>query len=135
MISLVAFQEAIVSLLKADASLVARVGLEIREDEWQASNFVYPCVRVGGPTVGSPFGAGGCANSCSFQIFAFSAEPSSLGCALLTDLVVSAVEEKTFVGPTIRLSTVYITLVTPPKRAQVNVWRSIIECSTIATAV
>lgn len=47
MISLEAIQAQVITLLKADAALVARVGVEIREAQWQGTQFLYPCIRAG----------------------------------------------------------------------------------------
>ena len=133
MVSLVDFQEAIISLLKSDANLVAAVGPEIREDEYQATNWLYPCVRVGGPTLGAPMGV--CNSRGVFQVLVYSTEASSLRCAALTDLVVAALEKKVFVGVKVTMSTIYISVVRPPTRAAGSAWRATVECSTIATTV
>lgn len=133
MISLVDFQAAVIELLKSDGTVTGSVGVEVREDNWQATNFVYPCVRVTGPTIGSTIGT--CTNAVSFEVYTFSNEPSSKGCALLTDIVIKALEEKTLHSTHLNTSRIYITRVLSPKRASVNTWRATIECSTIATGV
>ena len=46
MISIDAVQEGIVAFLKAAPSLVGEVGDEIRESQWQGTEFTYPAVRV-----------------------------------------------------------------------------------------
>lgn len=67
--------------LKADATLVTAVGAEIREDQWQGDDFVYPSVRVGGnqyplhPTDGNCFGQW---INISLSIFVFTEGLSSL---------------------------------------------------------
>ena len=95
MVSILEVQAAIIVLLKAHPGLVAVVGTEIREDEWSATNFKYPCVRV---SMGDVVQNGPCLESVSFSVSSNTVDASSFLCLQLADIVVMYLEDKSLVG-------------------------------------
>jgi len=91
MISFDLLQAAIITALKADVDLVAVVGDEIREEQWQGTGFAYPGVRVaigGGRPVGES-----CVETHSvvnFSVACFSENDSSIEADQLAGLVSDA---------------------------------------------
>ena len=93
-------QAATIALLKADASLDAAVGAEIRESDWQGTAFVYPAVRVDLAQL-RPEGTGACAESWSAlnaRIQVWSNEDSGGECLDLLGLVQVALQRKRLAG-------------------------------------
>lgn len=91
MISTTELQQEVITDLQADALLVAVVGDEIREEQWQGMEFLYPAVRVGMAT-NLPLGDT-CRHNHStmgFKILCFSEDPSSQQCDTLAGLVMDA---------------------------------------------
>ena len=100
MISSEAVQAALVTALKADAPLVALFGVEIRESQWQGTQFVYPCLRVGVVT-GLPYTKDHCRfthSNTRFTISSQSEEASSQDADIGAGLVVSALLGQTIEG-------------------------------------
>jgi hypothetical protein len=83
MISHASFQEQVIDELQGYANLVALVNIdEIREFQYQGTEFNYPAVRVDARTQ-IPEGAGNCRTKHSienFAVVAFSEDASSLEC-------------------------------------------------------
>jgi hypothetical protein len=86
-------QEAIVTRLKADAALVAwlaslSAGDEIRENQWQGTDFTYPAVRIDvetlNPATDTCHPRNGLATA---TVFCFSEQKSSRQCNILARLV------------------------------------------------
>lgn len=97
MISPELIQAAIITQLKANTALInwltaRNAANEIRENEWQGSNFVYPNVRVDlGTQV--PVTNGVChptQSNLSFSVFSFSEQDSSKQANVLAGLVNAA---------------------------------------------
>jgi hypothetical protein len=82
-ISHASFQEQVIDELQGYAALIALVAAdEIRELQYQGTEFAYPNVRVDARTQ-TPEGTGNCRTKHSienFAVFAFSENPSSLEC-------------------------------------------------------
>jgi hypothetical protein len=72
-------QSALVNYLLTQPPVVAIVGAEVREDEWQGADFVYPCIRVGIDVVTPRL----CFDDFSLTVMAFSVEASSRQAAVL----------------------------------------------------
>jgi hypothetical protein len=71
-------QDALVAKLKSDVTLVALLKgktQEVREDQWQGVNFVYPCVRI--KLISQIPSADGCTATCEFSILCYSEGYSS----------------------------------------------------------
>lgn len=100
MISLEAVQASIISLMKADAALVNRVGSEIREDQWQGTEFSYPATRVELES-GLHYTRDQCRNTHSrvrFRVRTYSEQSSSQLADVLAGMVVSALLGNTLSG-------------------------------------
>ena len=130
MISFDLIQAAIITKLKADAPLVAVVGAEIRESQWQGTGFNYPGVRV---EVGSgrPIGES-CVDSHSlvtFTVPCFSENDSSQEADQLAGLVVDALFLDTLVAATFKTGLIRISGagVQSARRSPERIWRSQVE--------
>lgn len=92
MVSIEDVQEAVVTALKADVPLVAAVGVEIRESQWQGVDFTYPIVRVNMSSM-VPWHKGTCADrltSSKFNVLTFSENASSLEANQIAKLAIAA---------------------------------------------
>lgn len=80
MISTADVQAAIITRLKANAPLVALVADEIREEQWMATGYTYPCARVHITRL-APVGIPGLCEdtsfTCDFDVSYRAADPSS----------------------------------------------------------
>jgi hypothetical protein len=111
-------QAGIIAKLKADTSLVAwltarSAGSEIRENQWQGRQFVYPAIRVDllpQTETGNP----PCYSQTLFNVFAFTEGDSSKDCGILAGLVNAALIRKKF-----SLGSV------PPLRTAERVWQAL----------
>jgi hypothetical protein len=117
-------QAATVALLLADAPLVALVGAEIRESEWQGTAFTYPAVRVDLLDL-TPEGNGSCAEAWSAvtgRIRVFSNQASSGQCLDLLAAVQRAVQRKHLIGVGYTSLEMKIASVIMPYQEE-NIWR------------
>lgn len=100
-------QAAVISLLKAQSTITAEVGTEIKEDQWEGTEFRYPCLRVSLLTL-SPHSNGECRPTIAdvaMTVLCFVEGTSSRGAARLAGIVANAIFGK-------RLKTSEITPVT-----------------------
>lgn len=100
MISLEAVQAEVIALLKADAPLVARVGVEIREEQWQGTQFVYPCIRAGASSA-VPMGVDLCGPNNSrnrFIVWSMTEDASSQNADINMGLAIRALAGKYLSG-------------------------------------
>lgn len=114
-------QAATIRLLKAYAPLVALVGDDIREDEWQGTTFTYPNVRVAmGPQV--PYSE--CFDQQAFYVLCFSEEASSNQCMYIANLVYSALAEINFTDSNFKSMEIEWAQTIPPFHVANGVWRT-----------
>lgn len=109
------FKAAWIEDLKEKPTVVAIVGNEIRENEYQASDWVYPCIRVSlsfKPAINRCF-----PNDGDVDIDIYSAEKSSKQAAHLASLVYELYHGHPFESAGIRFSTVIVREVTKPDRS------------------
>lgn len=133
MISFDLLQAAIVAALKADAPLVAVVGDEIRESQWQGTDFVYPGVRVELYS-GTPIGEK-CVDTHSlvgFTILCYSENDSSQEADQIAGLVVTALYLETLTAATFYSGLIRISGpgVRSARRMIERIWRSEVEFQT-----
>ena len=96
-------QAAILSLMKSQGELVSAVQLEIREDNWMGTTFVYPAYRVAVNTL-SPQTNGECRPlifEVAWAVYCFSESTSSKQSAYLAGLVAAALMGKQLKSTTI----------------------------------
>jgi hypothetical protein len=132
MISHASFQEQLIDALQADANLTAVVAADqIKEYQYQATEFTYPAVRV---DIRSqiPEGNAPCRLTISivnFAVFAFSEADSSLQCEQLCFLIAEALfgaqleDLAPSQGPNWRTETVNLVQVNAPRRLAERLWR------------
>lgn len=129
MISTTELQEQIITALEADAPLVAVVGVEIREEEWQGKEFAYPNVRVGMAS-NIPMAAGDtCRHSNStmgFRVLCYSEDPSSQEADTLVGFIMDALLGEQFITPGFTTGEIRLGRQgqIPAKRTPQRVWRS-----------
>jgi len=128
-------QAALITLLKADAPLVAALADAgaIKEAEWRGTDFEYPAVRVD-ITGGSPQGNGACAEQwigVAGSIIVLSKEDSSAECLTLLGLVQNAVQRKRLTGVGMTGLEIKIDQTVYPFR-EINLWRGEIVFATVA---
>lgn len=118
------FKASWIASLKAQPSLVALVGDEIRETEYQSIEFVYPSVRVSVEFRPSLNRCG--PDDATVMLEVFSEEKSSKQAAHIASLLYELYQGKPFEQSGIRWSTVVIRKVSKPER-DVPAWRSDVE--------
>lgn len=132
MISHASFQEQVIDKLQAFGALTLIVpAVEIRESQYQATEFTYPNVRVDVRTQ-TPEGIGKCRPTISietFAVLAFSEADSSLECEQICFQIVEALfgaqlEDTTpSQGPNWRTETVNLVQVNAPRHLTERTWR------------
>ena len=129
MISPELLQAGIIAKLKADSALVAwltarSAGNEIRENQWQGRQFIYPAVRVDllpQTETGNP----PCYSQSLFNVFAFAEGDSSKDCAILAGLIDSALIRKKFSGTGFGSGLVITLGTVPPIRTAERIWQAL----------
>lgn len=126
MISPDSLQREIINLLKGNTPLVTAIGSEIREDQWQGTKFVYPCVRVD-VGLGVPVGDGNCQDTISrvnWVVQAYDENPSSNICGNLIALVFNALFLNQIFATDFSIMTIESSGWLAPYRARSGVWRA-----------
>jgi hypothetical protein len=129
MISPELVQAGIITKLKADTALIAWLTTysaqnEVRENQWQGRQFVYPAVRVDILTQTEP-GNPPCYSQALFNVFAFAEGDSSKNCGVLAGLVDSALIRKKFTGTGFDSGLVTSLGTVPPIRTGERVWQAL----------
>jgi hypothetical protein len=129
MISPELVQAGIITKLKADAALIAwltarSASSEIRENQWQGRQFVYPAIRVDLLPQTEP-GNPPCYSQTLFNVFAFAEGDSSKDCGVLAGLVDSALIRKKFSGTGYGSGLVITLGSVPPIRTAERVWQAL----------
>lgn len=127
MISPELIQAGIIAKLKADTALISfltarSASSEIRENQWQGAQFVYPAVRVDLATQDEP-GNPPCYSNISFNVFAFTEGDSSLECGQLLGLIDAALIRNVFTGTGFRSGLVVTLGGLAPLRTAERVWQ------------
>lgn len=132
MISHASFQEQVIDELQAFGALTLLVpAVEIRELQWQGTEFAYPNIRVDVRTQ-TPEGGGQCRPKISIESFvvvAFSEGDSSLECEQICFQIIEALfgtqleDLAPSQGPTWRCETINLATFNAPRRAAERVWR------------
>lgn len=129
MISLDLVQAAIIAKLKADIPLVNWLtGLsavnEIRENQWQGLQFVYPAVRVDLLPQTEP-GNPPCYSQILFNVFAFVEGDSSQNSAILAGLLDTALLRRQIVGTGFVTGHIISLGTIPPLRTGERIWQAV----------
>lgn len=109
------FKAAWIESLKAQPTLVALVGQEIRETEYQATDWTYPCVRVSLEFRPSINRCG--PDDATVDIDVYSAEKSSKQAAHIASLIYELYHGTPFEKAGIKFNTVIVREVTKPDRS------------------
>jgi hypothetical protein len=122
-------QAGIITHLKADTALVAWLTArsaedEIRENQWQGRQFVYPAVRVDLLPQTEP-GNPPCYSQSLFNVFVFTEGDSSKDCGILAGLVDTALLRKKFSGTGYNSGLVISLGTVPPIRTAERVWQAL----------
>lgn len=124
-------QAGIVAKLKAATTLVAwltarSVEDEIRENQWQGRDFVYPATRVDLlPQV--PLGNPPCTSEIGFNVHCFSESDSSRQADTLAGLVEEALARTAFTGTDFRSGRVRTESIVPANRTGERVWQATVQ--------
>lgn len=121
MVSLEHVQQSIIDKLKLDVPLVAVVGLEIREDSWQGTEFAFPAIRIALGTMRPS--SDGCRLHVPIDVQCFSEEASSLQALQLINLVADVLEGTQLHDATFRTLDIWLETVVSPVRANPRIWR------------
>lgn len=129
MISAELVQAGIIAKLKADTSLIAwltarSASAEIRENQWQGRQFVYPAIRVDLLPQTEP-GNPPCYSQVLFNVFAFTESDSSKDCGILAGLVDTALIRKKISGTGYDSGLVLSLGAVPPLRTAERVWQAL----------
>jgi len=128
-------QAAVISLLKADAPLVAKLTAadRIKEAEWRGTGFEYPAVRVA-VTSDSPWGTGQCAEAnlaLAGRLIVLSKDDSSAECLQVMALVRNAIQGRRLAGVGLTSMQLRPEMTSYPARED-TIWRGEIVFATVA---
>lgn len=117
MLNNVNVQAAMLAYLKAQASIVALLSSsgEIKEAQWQGTDFEYPAVRVSSDFRPSTLGCG--PDEADFTIESFSTQASSLEAATLSATIAGILHKHPFSKDGIKFSTVKVDRIDKPERS------------------
>jgi hypothetical protein len=124
-----AIQASIIAKLKASTTVTAEVGSsEIREDQWQGTEFVYPNVRVrminNVPTMGS-----NCLRAnIDLSILVFTEDDSSRNADRIAGIINTVLHESSFTSSGLQLN-LHTTNLVPAIRSDTRTWRSEVRMS------
>jgi hypothetical protein len=129
MISFELVQAGIIAQLKANSALTTwltdrSAGSEIRENQWQGRQFVYPAIRVDLLPQTEP-GNPPCYSQTLFNVFAFTEGDSSKDCGILSGLIDAALIRKKFSGTGYGSGLVITLGAVPPIRTAERVWQAL----------
>ncbi len=118
------FREAWIADLKAQPTLVALVGKEIREVEYQSTDWTYPCVRVAVDFKPSLNRCG--PDDGDIDIEVYSAEKSSKEASHIASIIFELYHGIPFEANGIKFSTVIVREVTKPDRS-IFAWKTVVK--------
>jgi len=128
-------QSALVAYAKANANMIAELdagATEIREHQWQGTQFTYPNIRVR-MLDNTQLGRGGCNHSqIRFSFLVFSEEASSLEANRISGIINSELHDKSFSYQSIGFS-LWTTNLIPAIRQDARTWRSEVVMEGIAS--
>ena len=125
-------QTALIAYLKTKPTILAVVpAVEIREDQWQGTEFSYPCVRVKMMS-NRPKDTNCDVSEVMFAIQIFSQLDSSIEAEQIADIINVALHARSFESGGIRLSC-YTNNLAPAIRQDVRTWRSEVLMRATAT--
>ena len=131
MLSNDAIQSSIVAYLKSVTTITARiVSTEIREDQWQGRDFVYPNIRVRMISNNPKEPHCGLSN-ISLSIMVFTEDASSHNADEIAGIINNAIHGKSFTSSGINLGLRTTNLV-PAYRSDERTWRSEVLISGLA---
>jgi hypothetical protein len=108
------FREAWIADLKAQPAIVAIVGEEIRETEYQSTDWLYPAIRISLEFIPSINRCG--PDDANVEIDCYSEQKSSKQASDLASLIYSLYQGKPFESAGIKFSTVIVRKVEKPER-------------------
>ena len=118
-------QAALLTYLKAQTSITGLLSdtNEIREDQWQARNFIYPNVRID-LGIQRPELSHGCPSSVTGSVLCFSDQNSSKQADDMAGAAAATLHQKAFTRGGIRFSMMRVTDLVPAIRVDDRTWRS-----------
>jgi len=136
-VNLATVQEALVTLLKADAALAVDLGdaNQVKEAEWRGKVFSYPAVRVDliDMTPGATDNCTSCWREVRAAIIVLSKDESSIECLDVLNAVEDALERKRLSGTGLTSHEIKIERIVLPSREE-NIWRGEVDIFTTAIA-
>lgn len=127
-------QAGLVWYLKSLVAITSELGVEIREDQWQGTQFTYPCLRVD-LKVQTPMRGSDCEMSkTTASIIVFTEDTSSKHADRIAGIVENSIDGMSFSDGIINGTIVTKSLV-PAKRIDERTWRSEVTIDLIASLV
>lgn len=125
MISNAQIQQGLVSYLKASASITAEIPVdEIRENEWQGTDFTYPNIRVRLLTNIPQYNHNQeCRHSLTLSIMVFTEDYSSQKCDTFSGIIGSVLHGRSFSANNLQYH-LRATNIVPAVRSDERTWRS-----------
>lgn len=116
-------QTAFISTTKGNANIVALLTTseEIREDQWQGNEFVYPNIRIR-MVSNSPMDAD-CRQQFTVSFMVFTEDASSEKADKIAGIIAGELHNKAFVANLLKIS-LFTTNLLPAIRSDIRTWRS-----------
>lgn len=127
-------QTALIAKLKGNATIVALLSSseDIKEDQWQGADFIYPAVRLQ-LNSNQPLAGGDCRHlRIGLSILVFSESDNSLEADKIAGIINNELHEKQFSSNGIAISLRTTNLI-PAVKSDVRTWRSQILMTGIAS--
>lgn len=124
MISLSAVQAAFIATLKADAVVLALLSdtKEIRENQWQGKDFIYPAIRVDMQTAVPIAGTNCEAEMVELDIQFYTEDTFSKNCDDGCAVIATKYHAKSFSSGGVKFGGMIVTVVTAARRTDQQTW-------------
>ena len=126
-------QKAVVSVLKANANLLAvlQSSSDIKEYQYQGETYNYPAIRVQVGVI-KPDGEIQCGRwNVPFHILVFSEQKSSQECSHIAGIVEDMFHNHFYTVNGLQFVRIHVDGVIPPVRKDINSWRSEVNCHSL----
>lgn len=126
-------QAGLIQILKTNAPIIAVVSVtEIRESQWQGTDFVYPAIRVQ-VAENSPMADSACSTSIvKASIWVFTEDDSSFDCNDFAGIIANELHGHSFNSNSLAFAS-RVSKIVPARRSELRTWRSEVQISCLVS--